>query len=144
MIFDDDTTIFLCSLAIYAILLAPFFSDYSRLASGMDIASARGFAMISIVIVLTAVFLVYEDLLGLRPFKLFQLTKKFLKLKRSRYSFPKLSMIAFAAAGATSLSFILPFYALPFVFLIAVCQVAMSMMDSIHERRTGIFWRLWA
>jgi len=136
-LFDKDAAKFFSALAIYAIIVLPFFATYSRFASRMDMASAEGFAMISIVIVLTVSFLVDDMLLGLPFFKIFQLAKRFLKSRRWRYSLSLSSIIVFAA-GVTSLSFILPFHALMIFFLIIVCEVATNMIGNVYERRREI------
>jgi len=137
-LFDGDGAKFFSAVGFYAVLVAPFFSAYSQLASRWDLASAGGFAMISIMLVLTAVFLVEDALLGLSFFKLFQLAKRFMKSRRWRYSFSLSTIIVFAAS-VTSLSFILPFYALLILFLIVVCQVATNIIGNVYERRREIF-----
>ena len=138
VIFDKDTAQFVSSLAIYTFLVIPFFSGYSRFASRMDIASAEGFAMVIIAVVLTATFLVYEDLLGSSFFKMFQLAKRFLKSRRSRYLISLSSIIAFSA-GVTSLSFVMPPYTSLIFFLSVVCEVAINVTGSLHERKREMF-----
>ena len=137
-LFDEDTAKFFSAFAIYIILVSPFFATYSRLASHIDVASTVFFALISIMMVLSVAFLVDDILLGSPFIKIFQLTKRFLKSRRWRYSLSLFSIIVFAAS-VTSLSFILPFYALLILFLIVVCEVAINMMDNVYERRGEIF-----
>ena len=137
-LFQEDAAKFFSALAIYAILVAPFFSAYSRFASHVDMASAWGFAAISIIIVSTVAFSVSDILLGLPFFKLFQLAKRFLKSRKWRYLLSLSSIIVFAAS-VTSLSFFLPSYALLVFFLIVICEVATNMIGNVHIRRREIF-----
>jgi hypothetical protein len=137
-LFDRDTTKFFSTFGIYAILVSPFFVAYSRFASYIDVASTVFSAMMSIMMVLTAAFLA-DDILLSSPFiKIFQLTKRFLKSRRWRYSLSLFSIIVFAAS-VTSLSFILPFYALLNLFLIVILVVATNMIGNVNERRREIF-----
>lgn len=137
-LFEEDVVQFSSGLVIYVLLVVPFFLTYNRFASSVDLALAEGFAMASVLVVLTAVFLAYRGLVGLPLFKLLQLARRFLKSRRWRYSLSLLSIIVFAA-GVTSFSLILPFYALLFFSLILVCEVAINIIGSPHERKREIF-----
>jgi len=137
-LFEEELSKFFSALASYFLLVFPFFMAYGRFASRSDMASAEGFAMVSIMIVLSA-FILLDDLLLGSPFiRLFQLAKKFMMARKSRYLLSLLSIIAYAAS-VTSLSFILPLYALLVLFGIVLCEVAVTMIGSVNERKKEIF-----
>jgi len=137
-LFDGDVAKFFSAFVIHVILVSPFFVVYSQFVSYLDLVSMVFFAMIPIMMVLMVAFLV-DDILLSSPFiKIFQITKRFLELRRWRYSLSLFSVIVFAAS-VTSLSFVLSYYALLILGLIVVCEVAINIVGNVYERRREIF-----
>lgn len=136
-IFEEDLPRLLSALVVYVPLAAPFFLTYGRYASQLDMMNGMGFAMVSIVTVLSAAMLVDSFLFGSPLVRLFQLAKRFLRARTMRYVLSLLS-IATYAIGVTVLSAHTQPYGLLIVSGIVICNTAVTMVGNVHDRRREI------
>ncbi|MDH5462047.1 MAG: ABC transporter permease, partial [Candidatus Bathyarchaeota archaeon] len=96
------------------------------------------FATASAVAVFGGAILLDKWLLKLITFRFFQLSKRFLKARKTRYALTLFSISTYAAS-ITVLSSALQPHTLFFLSGIVICIIANTMLGNIHQRRKEMF-----
>jgi len=121
---------------IYLCLATPFLLAYARYT--MLETTFAIFATASAVAVFVGAILLDRWLLKMIAFRFFQLSKRFLKARKTRYALTLFSISTYAAS-ITVLSSALQPHTLFFLSGIVICIIANTMLGNIHQRRKEMF-----